>query len=735
MSRRYTSSLAASMLLVLMSVLSIRADIPIPFERIGGPLCVVLDEQTGVSMPLSPEQSQYNVVVTDGLAYLSLTQLFVNKFVNVNDMVYVFPLPHNGSVHAMSMEYRDSIYNAEIYEKQQAQHLYDSVVTSGGNAALLLEERPNVFQQRLANIAVGESAWVRIELSMPLKYANNLYELALPTLVAQRYGGGVSSSIPAGDLWNPPASVDGQRVQFNVLIQTGYPIANISSPTHPMTISQLPALRSTLEKRGVLSAKDNADMPYNNCAILDQAQSYANKDFVLRFRRSRTTQDFAMASYFDKKSTTGYFALNLFPDEALSGSDRPNIELVMLVDISGSQSGWPLRKEQEAVNALLDKLLPTDRLSLCSFNRSQYWAFSRHGVVDASTANIATARRFTNGLKAGGGTELLSAIQEILATPQQSEHQRIFVFLTDGFITNEAAIFNELRDHPPHPTVFTFGAGNNLNRYFLETSASIGNGFATEMTEFESAAGLVDNAWRMIESAQIKNVTLDFGGNDTAQLIMPLGSSLFKGKPLTVYGRYTVGGARTVTVKGYRSGEPVSMSRTIMFATRPNLNRMVPKIWAKQRIDQLAIEEGTTTTNKDKIVSLSVEHQVLSKYTAFLAINPNALGDGGSIADDLNNFFSTPVLNTVVASADVVRVFFDGRMLRIHLPKGTELQAFAVYNLSGRRLFRFNPSSAINGSFAWDGVLPGGIRLPGGRYIIRMETTTGIISRTVLLKP
>jgi hypothetical protein len=75
----------------------------IPLDKVRGPMCIVRDTVTGITLPMSPENSQYNVIITDGLAHIRLTQLFVNHFKNVNDIVYVFPLPHEGSVHAMSM--------------------------------------------------------------------------------------------------------------------------------------------------------------------------------------------------------------------------------------------------------------------------------------------------------------------------------------------------------------------------------------------------------------------------------------------------------------------------------------------------------------------------------------------------------------------------------------------------------------------------------------------------------
>jgi len=51
----------------------------------------------------------------------------------------------------------------------------------------------------------------------------------------------------------------------------------------------------------------------------------------------------------------GYFYGLVFPDTSLFGGSRPKLDIVLLVDVSGSQSGWPLAKEKEIANAVLGK--------------------------------------------------------------------------------------------------------------------------------------------------------------------------------------------------------------------------------------------------------------------------------------------------------------------------------------------------------------------------------------------
>ncbi len=733
---RSTVTVAAVLSMLLAGVLpALGQDVSFPVDDIEGPVCVLHDTARGVAFTMSPVHSKYNLIVTDGLAHLRLTQMFVNEYGDIRDIVYVFPLPHDGAVHAMSMEYRDSLYVARIYEKEEAQQIYDSVAASGGTAALLLQERPNVFQQHLANIAVGDTAWVRIDVSMPLEYVAGTYELAVPTMIGCRYPSAGADPVSGCSGWNPPPDRDGQSLEFNVLIQTGYEVHGLESPTHTIDVMSIETARPILEQRSLLTADTELPMPYNLAAMLASAQTYPNRDFVLRFSRAHAVREFSVASYYEPGRSLGHFAVSLFPDTTLFEGPRPDMEIVLLIDISGSQNGWPIEKEKEICGVILDRLLPTDRLTVLSFNTTVTWCFGNSLPVDASAANIAAARQWIDGLSSGGGTDLLQGVTQALNAPATTAHERYYVFLTDGFITNEEAIFDTLRNHPTQPTVFTFGAGNNLNRYFLEQAAAIGNGFATAITEYETVEPTVDHAWQRIESPQLRNVSIDFGGLDVSDVLMPLGRNLYRGGPLTVYGAYRSGGTRTVTVTGYRDGVPVQFAEQVSFAHGRNLNRMVPQVWARHKIERLVIDEGGTTDNKDSIIAISMEYQVLSTYTAFLAVSPTSPIHEAPRADSGGYFVAEaeppPMPEQAVRTALEVRV--EKSDLQILPPSGAVVERVCVLDLRGRSLYTMQLDKREGMvMLRWDGCLRGGGMLPAGRYVVRVKTGRGWLSATVL---
>jgi Ca-activated chloride channel family protein len=710
-------------------------------EQIKGPIILLKDSVTGYTATLSPERSLYNVVVTDGLAHIQLTQMYVNRFGRIKDIVYVFPLPNMGSVHSMAMEYHDSLYQAKIYKKEEAQAKYDSVVNSGGSGALLIQDRPNIFQQHLANIAKGDTAYIRIGISMPLKYNNGEYELAIPTMIGERYQSEGQSYVPSsGTLWNPPADRDGQGLIVNVLVQTGFPIIGLSSPTHPLKNGTLEQIRPELELSGVITKESQIQSRYVCGAVLLSQTTYPNKDYVLRYSRKDAERDFTLASYYDTKNKAGYFAMNIFPDTAIFNGARPNIELVLLIDRSGSQGGWPIEKEKEISLWLLNHLLPTDRVAVLAFNTSLSWAFDNANAVTATSANITKAKSFVKDIGSDGGTDLLSGVNAALATPQTSEHERFYVFLTDGFVTNEADIIAAIKTHPSHPTVFTFGCGNSINRYLIDEAAATGSGgYGAVITQNESVAPFAASAWDKIESPQMKNITVDFGSIGADFIVMPSGTNLFTGRPVEIYGQYLTGGSTVVTVKGDCAGKQFELKKDVVFATQENMNGMVPKVWARQLIEKLSIEEGTTAKYKDNIIEISIAQQVLSKYTAFLAINPQQVSADESMKNQMLVEILEEERSTVFTKIkNMVRGFalsvING-LLRITMPSMAVIEEFRVFDLSGKCLYTFRiPGLTQVSHFEWNGRLAGGARLSAGCYVAAVKSSMGLYQKQFVWK-
>jgi Ca-activated chloride channel family protein len=712
-------------LAILAFCLCARAQIPL--DSLHGPVAGMIDPETKLQVAVSPSFTRVNVVITDGMAQAVVSQRFVNPFRGKTETVYLFPLPEQGAVHGMKYQYKDSVYVAAIMERQKAQNIYDSIKQAGGQAALLLQDKPNIFQQRIANLGPGDTAYVEIRLSMPLKYVDGELELAFPTRIGPRYGTGPGAG---SGPWNPPEDRSGPEFQFNVIVESGLELGGIYSPSHPIEVGALADTRKTLQDRGVLGT-EAPKSAYVRSVLLKTAATYPNRDYVLRLARSKAAADFSLATAADAKSQ-GYFMLNLYPDTAQFGGKRGPMELVILLDISGSQYGWPLDREKEIALNILSRLGADDDVDVLAFSDAVTYAFGSETPVPANAANQAIAERFIRGLTTTGGTQLLNAVNKTLAVPSKTEKQRYYVFLTDGFITDEAAVLQAISQHPTKPAIFTFGAGNSLNRYFLEECAKVGNGFATPVVEGDAVGPLVEAAWSRLESPQIENLSVDFGGLAVSEVLYPVSSRLYRGLPYRLYGKFSEGGAHTITVKGTRQGEAVSFSRTLDFSGEDALAWGIPKLWAREKIGQLMLQQGTGTANQAAITALSIEYQVLSQYTAFLAANPQLLNADNSISKGMT---------TRLVAEERLNPRFDlsvrGGFLYLEWKVPASVDAIRIFDMQGRLVFEFRPGRLAGalGRWVWDGRDAGGKPLGRGRYMLSVQSRGGMRNSVFIWNP
>lgn len=653
--------------LILSGLTSVSAA-PTLLKPDGGPIrCEIWDTVSRTTQALAPEQTEVRAVLTDGIAEVEVVQTFVTPLPYSTEAKYVFPLPNQGAIHGMKYRQAGKWRTAEILPKETAQSIYDSVRQSGGSAALLTQQRADIFTQSLAKIVPGDTVEVHITLSMPLGYKDGNFEFAFPTMIGARC---CNESTPPifGTLsgWNPPANIEGPRIRFLVALQTGFAIRDLASPTHPIQTLATQAALDTLVAHGLIKSPSDLPLAFRSGVMLQPLNTYPNSDFVLRF--SRATAD-AKASSAVWTDSTGwkYFRLQVFPDSSWHAGERPDMDVMLLLDRSGSQAGWPLNHEKAISQRIIQRLRPTDRICVMGFDNIHDLAFS-DTIRSATAANIALANTYIQAQQSTGSTELYDAIRGLASIPNPAGRHRLYVFLTDGFITNETDILKYLGGLPDLQ-VITFGAGNNLNRAFLDDAALIGNGFSTPLVENDDLPARVDEAWGRIESPSLSGVHLDPLGLAVQDLQMGDGASLYKGLSWSVLGKTRASGKVHVQVVGARNAsDTVRIPAELDLDARPVVGWAVPKLWARARIAELEREETRGLVRKDTIVAVSLEHQVLSKYTAFLAWDGSSTADAMVVRSSL--YYSTAPtvgssLPTEIRRGEISRPFAPGVDFRL----------------------------------------------------------------------
>ena len=162
-------------------------------------------------------------------------------------------------------------------------YIYETAKRQGRRAALMTQERANVFAQHVANIGAGERVDVEITYFHTLRSDDGEMEFVVPTVVAPRYkGGALAQGGGAGGAW-----------EIDVVIDAGAPVESVRSLSHDVVIDALADGRVGVR-------------------LADTSEEASSRDFVLRYRVSGDGIRGNMVVWEDGAGD-GYFALNIHP--------------------------------------------------------------------------------------------------------------------------------------------------------------------------------------------------------------------------------------------------------------------------------------------------------------------------------------------------------------------------------------------------------------------------------------
>ncbi|MBD3321720.1 MAG: VWA domain-containing protein [Chitinivibrionales bacterium] len=569
------------------------------------------------------------IIAGDGFAHGRVEQTFHNPFELPFEATYIFPLPHDGAVHAMDFRTSTGVFHADLLEKEEAKQKYEEAKQEGRQAALLMQGQDNIFVQKLCNILPHDSVKVTITFSMALTYDMGIYEIAFPTVVGPRYDPAALPKRLSNPAYLPPDIRSGSSLDFSVLILTPYAVDQIDCPQHEVAVDG-GNLEATLQNIGMLEPGSQLPQGANPSLVrLVAKETIPNRDIGIRFKRKDTGRDLSVLSWHD--GSQGYFAMNIYPDliDTSAEADKP-IDMVFVIDISGSMWDKPLKQVKAVMNAMLDKARPVDRLSFIAFNNS---ATNFHETPIAATPeNVAAARTWINGLQASGGTQMIDGARKGLSVPLDAGRLRVMSLLTDGYIGDVDGIYREIANDPAGTICFTFGIGTSVNRELIDAAATAGNGMAKVVLLNDDPHQLVDEFWTRIRSPQLSDIVIDWGG-DVAELTIGDIPCLWLGQPVRVFGKYRTGGSRTLTLTANKEGTAVTETYPAYFVSHNTLLNSVPEMWARETIENLRNDQIASGDehNKDAILALSLEHEVLCAYTAFLAVADSVVNENGEM--------------------------------------------------------------------------------------------------------
>ncbi len=570
--------------------------------------------------------------VSGYVARVTVKQVFENPFKDKIEAVYTFPLSETGAVDDMRMKVGERVIKGTIKKREEAKEIYDKAKAHGQVAALLDQERPNIFTQSVANILPGNQIEVTLQYVDLLPYESGRYTFAFPTVVGPRFMPGTpagktgtgrladTSLVPDASKISPPVAAKGERaghdISIDVNIDSGVPIHAIRSGLHEITTTQPNAQTAKISLTG--------------------KNTIPNKDFVLSWDVAGDQIKSGYLTYKPTKTSDGYFTVMVMPPKRATPEQIQPKEMIFVIDCSGSQSGPPLEKAKETMRYIIEHMNKEDTFQIIAFSNDARPMFAKPMKVSAEMKK--QALHYINGLSANGGTWMAPAVEAACKTPADANRLRIVTFMTDGYVGNDMEIIGMIKKLRGKSRWFSFGTGSSVNRFLIDSMAKEGGGEAEYVLLNSSGNEVGKKFYDRISSPVLTDIKLDFEGVQVKEVFPHEVSDVWAEKPLYIKGRYIKPGAGTISISGFSGGKPYLEKIKVNFPENAGGNESIGSVWARAKVDRLMSEDWINAQSgsvnkelKDEIIKVALDHHIMTQYTSFVAVEEKISTKGGTI--------------------------------------------------------------------------------------------------------
>lgn len=557
-----------------------------------------LTDSLGNTTPSAPLDSDAHIAISGPVANVTLTQHFHNSSRDYREGRYQFPLPENAAVNGMVLTLGDRRIVGRIDRKADAEQTYREARAAGKRASLVSQQRPNLFSTAVANIPPGETVKVELHYQQTLSLDDRRFQLRLPLTVTPRYLPEAQDPHPLDGLLHnivaPPGtgSTTG-TVSLQVELDAGGTLAALNSPSHDIQFQ-----RNGRDYRITLKA---GDVPMD-------------RDFLLNWELEDNGEPL-VASFHEEVDGEHYALLMVMPPASEATQTLPR-ETLFIIDSSGSMGGLPMQQAKASLQLALQRLQPGDRFNITDFDNQHTLLFAQPAKVNEDTRQQAS--QFVARLDAGGGTDMLPALAATLAQPAASGYLRQVIFITDGAVGNEHAIFQALHDQLGEARLFTVGIGSAPNSHFMTRAAQFGRGSFTYISDQSQVQKGMDTLFRRLESPLMRNLQVQLADEVVAERWPQKLPDLYAGEPLLLTLKLSAP-TDDITVSGYRQ------QHWQQHATLPmdRHHHGIASLWARRKIADLMDRITLGETEQDiapQVTEVALRHQLVSRYTSFVAV-------------------------------------------------------------------------------------------------------------------
>jgi len=594
----------------------------------GGQMLLKSIEGGGVT-PALTQQSKVHIKVSGMVAHVSLTQSFQNNSQQWVEGNYVFPLPDKAAVNRMRMKIGERVIEGRIEEKEQAKQIYHEAKAVGKKASLVSQQRPNMFTSKVANIGPGEIITVQLDYIETVAYDQGQFSLRFPMTITPRYipgsplqGSDSENGDPlvagsSGWALNTDQVPDASEITpfINPKQSTSQQLINPITVTAELDMGMPLQVVESAYHNIVLSRKDNRYQ-----LRLASGQVSMTQDFSLHWQPQPGSVPRA-ALFSEQVDGENYALLLMVPPIQNSAAEGASAvlakEAIYIIDTSGSMDGASIEQARQSLLYALSQLNPQDNFNVISFNSTTHTLFS--SAVAANAQNIDYARRYVSGLQSGGGTEMLSAIQAALRDEAEMGFVRQVMFITDGAVGDEEALFNTIHRQLGNSRLFTVGIGSAPNSHFMRKAAQFGRGSFTHIGMVSEVQEKMTSLFSKLDNPIVSDIQVNWPQGVKVESYPKRLPDLYSGEPLLVAVKIT-DLQDAVTVSG-NTADKAWQQKIQLSGVQTHTG--VATLWAREKIASLLDEKTTGRAEpevRQAVLDVALTHQLVTPYTSFIAV-------------------------------------------------------------------------------------------------------------------
>jgi len=521
--------------------------------------------------PLPLHEEKLDITIDGEYATTTMHQTYLNKSSGQIEGTYKLR-PGTGS-HVDGFAYwngEDKIVG-EVFEKQTAHRVYDSVVARRRDPGLLEESGEGQFSFKVFPIAPNENKRVEVRWTKWLeRHAQTVHYHA------------------------PITSRDAE-----VVAEIHGPVKNVRSSTHRLRFEKL--------ANGVRVRADGASAPGELVLDYDLDEPAWTPDAYVQAGQGPDEGWFAVA-----------LAAPKLPEATVTAKD-----MTIVIDHSGSMTtDDKMEHAKRAAIAMVEMLGAKDRVNVISFSDEVDPLFKSPQPMTRD--NREQALQFIERLHPTGGTDIALALKTAVADQLAgSENPEVVVFLTDG--QSDAAQADAVKTG--NVRLFTLGLGSDVNKPLLSRLAAQRRG---RFTFIENASAIEPEVRRLatnIAKPLLVDVAVSVEGANATRMYPRTLPDLFAEDELRVSGRLRGTGSVKFKITGKLAGKPVEFTRTVEVGKAKSA--WTAPLWAQSRIDHLLEEialDGSKTEYQNEVLELALAYNFVTPYTAFLAVPESELG-------------------------------------------------------------------------------------------------------------